>query len=359
MVGGPAVERDVESAKAQPETTATNPLQQRRVSDAMELEASPRLSLRSRGRLVMIAWRRVRSRSAEATLDELFQVRSQRSTVLREVLAGCVNYLATAYIVGANAYYQTGAAAGKPTGQPPARLARATAVATGLSTMAMGAIANTPLVVAPGMGTNGYFASRVDDGAAMPWRAALGVSLAAAVVYLVLVALLAKRGTLTRLCKAVPVSLLVGVGFGLLSFLAYLGLLRDSGMGLVDCGPEGGGKPAIAGRERLTPELGVAAVVLVAVTVGDVVAPDRRHAVVLTATIFGCLAAACARAARGEAFVPRSDEAGALGFAAPSFTFARWTGAQWATALWTMLAYVTVPRARVATVDTDRHGVSS
>ena len=156
MVG---VERDVESAKAQPETTATNPLQQRRVSDAMELEASPRLSLRSRGRLVMIAWRRVRSRSAEATLDELFQVRSQRSTVLREVLAGCVNYLATAYIVGANPYYQTGAAAGKPTGQPPARLARATAVATGLSTMAMGAIANTPLVVAPGMGTNGYFAS--------------------------------------------------------------------------------------------------------------------------------------------------------------------------------------------------------
>jgi AGZA family xanthine/uracil permease-like MFS transporter len=133
------------------------------------------------------------------------------------------------YIVHANPYYQTGRAFGFDTGQPAGPLATATAVATGASTLVMGVVANAPLVVAPAMATNGYFALKTSGW--MTWRSQLSLSLLSSLGYVALVAFLAKRGSLARLIRALPVSYLVGVGFGLLMFLAHLGLLDESGAG--------------------------------------------------------------------------------------------------------------------------------
>ena len=93
----------------------------------------------------------------------------------------------------------------------------------------MGVVANAPLVVAPAMATNGYFALKTSGW--MTWRSQLSLSLLSSLGYVALVAFLAKRGSLARLIRALPVSYLVGVGFGLLMFLAHLGLLDESGAG--------------------------------------------------------------------------------------------------------------------------------
>ena len=50
---------------------------------------------RSRARMLRDAWAATSSKSMGENLDEWFKLRSQRSTVGREVLAGCVNYLVT------------------------------------------------------------------------------------------------------------------------------------------------------------------------------------------------------------------------------------------------------------------------
>ena len=95
-------------------------------------------------------WRAMRSRSTEENLEEWFRLQSQKSTLTREVLAGCVNYLTTLYIINVNPLYQCGVIGHLETGMPFKPLVTSTAVASGLGTMAMGAFANAPLVLAPG-----------------------------------------------------------------------------------------------------------------------------------------------------------------------------------------------------------------
>ena len=199
----------------------------------------------------------------------------------------------------------------------------------------MGVVANAPLVVAPAMATNGYFALKTSGW--MTWRSQLSLSLLSSLGYVALVAFLAKRGSLARLIRALPVSYLVGVGFGLLMFLAHLGLLDESGMGVVGCGGAEA-SPTLSSSKR--PALILAALVLVAVVVGDVRRPDKKHVVVLAATVCGALAAAVARAAAGDAVFESKDRHGGVRFYGMRFP-GTWTGAQWATALWTALGYVT------------------
>ena len=199
----------------------------------------------------------------------------------------------------------------------------------------MGVVANAPLVVAPAMATNGYFALKTSGW--MTWRSQLSLSLLSSLGYVALVAFLAKRGSLARLIRALPVSYLVGVGFGLLMFLAHLGLLDESGMGVVGCGGAEA-SPTLSSSKR--PDLILAALVLVAVVVGDVRRPDKKHVVVLAATVCGALAAAVARAAAGDAVFESKDRHGGVRFYGMRFP-GTWTGAQWAAALWTALGYVT------------------
>ena len=263
------------------------------------------------------------SRSFVQNLDEIFHVSEAKSSVQREVLGGVVNYVVTMYIINVNPLYQTGVVGGEPTAQPFAPLVSATAIAAGLATLAMGAWGGAPLVVAPGMSSNAYFASlAAERGWLGGWRGVLALSFVSALAYATLVAAAARTRYLTRLATALPLSFLIGVALGILIMLAHLGLLPGSGIGLI--GHDDGCHPRVDGAPRA--ELVVAALVVLIVLVGDAHAPARRDVVLVAAAAGGAALALVARALDGApAFVFTAD-AGDVRDVAFELSFASWRG---------------------------------
>jgi AGZA family xanthine/uracil permease-like MFS transporter len=108
----------------------------------------------------------------------------------------------------------------------------ATAAASLIACFIMGVFANLPLALAPGMGTNAYFAYTVvgfHGSNNITYQSALAAVLIEGIIFLTLAAL----GFRTKIAKLIPrpVRLSTSVGIGL--FLAFIGLQSSEGVGLV------------------------------------------------------------------------------------------------------------------------------
>ncbi|HYF06656.1 MAG TPA: NCS2 family permease, partial [Acetobacteraceae bacterium] len=146
------------------------------------------------------------------------------STLRTEVLAEITTFLTMAYIVLVNP-----AILGQA-GMPVAAVAAATCLAAGFASILMGASANMPLALAPGMGLNAYFAFAVVQGQGVPWQVALGCVFIAGVLFF-LVSIFRIREWLVN---GIPVSLKFGIAAGIGFFLGLIGLKN---MGLVVAHP--------------------------------------------------------------------------------------------------------------------------
>jgi AGZA family xanthine/uracil permease-like MFS transporter len=89
----------------------------------------------------------------------------------------------------------------------------------------MGALANYPLALAPGMGLNAYFTYTVVKGMGVPWQTALGAVFLSGVIFL----LLTFGGVRQKLLSAIPHQLHSAVAGGIGLFIAFIGL-RNSGI---------------------------------------------------------------------------------------------------------------------------------
>lgn len=108
----------------------------------------------------------------------------------------------------------------------------ATAAAALIACFIMGVFANLPLALAPGMGTNAYFAYTVvgyHGGNSITYQSALAAVLIEGIIFLIIAAL----GLRTKIAKLIPrpVRLSTSAGIGL--FLAFIGLQSSEGVGLV------------------------------------------------------------------------------------------------------------------------------
>lgn len=108
----------------------------------------------------------------------------------------------------------------------------ATAAASLIACFIMGVFANLPLALAPGMGTNAYFAYTVvgfHGSGSVTYQSALAAVLIEGVIFLLIAAL----GFRTKIAKLIPrpVRLSTSAGIGL--FLAFIGLQSSEGVGLV------------------------------------------------------------------------------------------------------------------------------
>src|SRR5678815_2317945 len=98
----------------------------------------------------------------------LFHLDRHRTTVRREILAGCTTFLTMAYIMFLN----------------PAILAEAdmdfgavfvaTCLSAAFGSFVMGLLANYPVALAPGMGLNAFFTFVVVQNQGASWQTALG-----------------------------------------------------------------------------------------------------------------------------------------------------------------------------------------
>ena len=157
--------------------------------------------------------------SLQARLETYFNFREQRTSWRTETLAGVTTFVTMAYIIFVNP------AILHETGMPLAAVTTATCLCAGLGSILMGALANYPLALAPGMGLNAYFTYSVVKGMGVSWQTALGAVFLSGIIFL----LLTVGGIRQRLVGAIPHELHAAVAGGIGLFIAFVGL-KNSGI---------------------------------------------------------------------------------------------------------------------------------
>lgn len=164
-------------------------------------------------------------------LDRVFGLAGNGTTVKTEVLAGVTTFLTAAYII----FVQPAVLASA--GMDSGAVLTATCLSSAIATLIMAFGANYPIVVAPAMGHNFFFAFTVVMAGGTPWRVALGAVAIAGTLFI----LTAGFGLRELVIKALPESFVhaIGVGIGLLIALIGLewgGIVVDSPGTLVTLG---------------------------------------------------------------------------------------------------------------------------
>ncbi|HEX2058262.1 MAG TPA: NCS2 family permease [Actinomycetota bacterium] len=156
-------------------------------------------------------------------LDGYFRITERGSTVRTEVIAGLTTFMTMAYILILNpAILSIPDAEG--TQLAPTAVLVVTALAAGISSIAMGAYANYPFAIAAGLGLNAVVAFQLVAGNQLTWPQAMGVVVVEGLIIFVLV--------LTRfrqaMMEAVPMPLKQAIAVGIGLFITIIGLI-DAG----------------------------------------------------------------------------------------------------------------------------------
>ncbi|GLT38457.1 hypothetical protein SLA2020_127070 [Shorea laevis] len=108
----------------------------------------------------------------------------------------------------------------------------ATVASSLIGCVIMGAFANLPLALAPGMGTNAYFAYTVvgfHGSGNISYRSALAAVFIEGLIFLLISAI----GLRSKLAKLVPKPVRISSSAGIGLFLAFIGLQNNQGIGLI------------------------------------------------------------------------------------------------------------------------------
>lgn len=189
-------------------------------------------------------------------LERMFALRTRRTTVGTEVLAGITTFMVMAYIIFVNPALLSFTGIPGLAGQGPgfAPTLAATCLVAGVMTALMGLVTNYPLAMASGMGLNAMVAFQFVAGLKLPWPTAMGVVTLEGIVITILVL----TGFRTAVADAIPLALKRAIGVGIGLFLLFIGLYSG---GLVQ---QGTGIPVTLGD--LTSPATLVAVVSVACT---------------------------------------------------------------------------------------------
>ena len=154
-----------------------------------------------------------------------------------EVIAGLSTFAAMAYIICIQPALFSGQMTGTPTGMPFGALLTTTCIASAIGTILMGVLANYPIGLAPGMGTNFFILFSVMGGCAaatggkmgdpVVWQTTMGVVLISGVIFLVTSFTKLRKWMLTSLSPSLKYGIVTGIGL----FIAMLGLKNG---GIID-----------------------------------------------------------------------------------------------------------------------------
>ncbi|MBV9672878.1 MAG: NCS2 family permease, partial [Verrucomicrobia bacterium] len=147
-------------------------------------------------------------------LQRLFSLRENRTTPLREIVAGLTTFAAMAYILAVNPLILS------TTGMDKGALITATGLASAVMTSIMAIATNYPIALAPGMGLNAFFAFTICAAKGIPWPAALGLVFYGGLIFL----LLSVTGLRKVIIEAIPLDLKMAITSGIGFFIAFIGL---------------------------------------------------------------------------------------------------------------------------------------
>ena len=149
----------------------------------------------------------------------MFQIKSRRSTVGREILGGVTTFMAMSYILFVQPAVLSVA------GMDYHGVFMATCISAAAACFLMGLLANYPIALAPGMGENFFFVFTLCGvGAAagavkLTWQEALALTAVTGVIFLLL-SLVEFR---SKLLHSIPDSLKTGITAGIGLFIALIG----------------------------------------------------------------------------------------------------------------------------------------
>lgn len=155
-------------------------------------------------------------------LERWFKLSERGTNARTELIAGLTTFLTAGYIVFVNPNILSA------TGMDKGALITVTCIVAGVSSILMGLWANAPIMMAPGMGLNAFFAFSLvlGSGGTISWQEALGVVFISGVVFLILTFL----GIRERIVKAIPPSIRIATSVGIGLFIAFIGM---QGLGLI------------------------------------------------------------------------------------------------------------------------------
>lgn len=158
----------------------------------------------------------------DSVLDGFFGFSAFDTNLRTEVLAGITTFLTMSYIIVVNPSIlgQAIQIQGYSDDQVVQMLAITTILASFIGTAIMALYANRPFGLAPGMGSNAFFAFTVVIVMGFRWQTALAAVFVEGVIFMFITAFGARRYIVELFPK--PVKLSVGAGIGM--FLLFLGL---------------------------------------------------------------------------------------------------------------------------------------
>lgn len=149
----------------------------------------------------------------------MFKLQERNTNIKTEVLAGLTTFLTLAYIIVVNPMILSDA------GVPFDQAFAATIIATLVGTLCMAFLANYPIVIAPAMGLNAYFAYSVLGTHDISYTVAFSAVFVTGIIFIIL-SLTSFR---SKLIEAIPNNLKHAISAGIGLFITFIGL-RLSGV---------------------------------------------------------------------------------------------------------------------------------
>lgn len=141
------------------------------------------------------------------------KVSDPRGNIKTEIIAGITTFLASMYIIVVNPSIL------KDAGMPFNGVLTATILVSVFSSIMMGLYAKNPILLAPGMGLNSFFAYSVVKGMGVEWAVALGAVFWSGMIFL----LLSVFNVRTMILKAIPDQIRFAVAAGIGLFITLIG----------------------------------------------------------------------------------------------------------------------------------------
>lgn len=151
--------------------------------------------------------------------DRMFKLKERHSNIKTEVLAGLTTFLTLAYIIVVNPMILSDA------GVPFDQAFTATIIAIIVGTLCMALLANYPIVIAPAMGLNAYFAYSVLGTHDISYTVAFSAVFVTGIIFI----LLSLTSFRSKLIEAIPNNLKHAISAGIGLFITFIGL-RLSGV---------------------------------------------------------------------------------------------------------------------------------
>jgi len=148
------------------------------------------------------------------TLEQIFKLQDNNTTIAKEFLAGFTTFVTMAYIIFVNP--QMMAASGMDLGASFV----GTCIAASIACFAMGFYSNWPVGLAPGMGLNAFFTYTVVGEMGYSWEVALGAVFLAGILFVIISVTPLRQWML----NSIPMNLRIAMGAGVGLFVGFIGL---------------------------------------------------------------------------------------------------------------------------------------